>query len=242
MVHLIELLLVHGSHWTWEVILVLAGHTLSHRLRWNSRVALIVTGGHWSRLVWDCLCASLLQRACLFLGGFRAERLLGDYALLMQCVIDCLGGADTLSVRISTLLLLVHVLAQARLFFGWKLLLIDLRLADDVLGGTLRVILLFAAMDSCGGSVALDILGSLVDATAWTPTASLTIGSLILLHDVLEGLLIEVPARFVLICTLVDILRPASRMWNHQVLLVPRPWYLWLHRKIVRLVLLLAEP
>lgn len=90
----------------------------------------------------------------------------------MQRVIDRFGGADAPlpPVRISALLLLVHVLAQARLFFGRKLLLrVDLRLADDVLGAALRVVLLFAAVDPCRRRVTLHVLlptSGLVDAAA----------------------------------------------------------------------------
>ena len=84
----------------------------------------------------------------------------------MQRVIDGFGGADaapgTPPVRlIPALLLLVHVLAQARLFFGRKLLLrVDLRLADDVLRTALRVVLLLllAAVDTCRRGVTLDVL------------------------------------------------------------------------------------
>lgn len=73
-------------------------------------------------------------------------------------------------------------------------------------------------------------------------TATLAVRSLILLHDVLESLLIEVPARLVL-GRLVDALRPTSCVRDHQVLLVARPRDLRLHAEIVSLVLLLlAQP
>ena len=65
----------------------------------------------------------------------------------------------------------MHVLAQARLFFGRQLLLgVDLALADDVLGAALRVVLLFAAVDTGRCGVTLDVLlataGGLVDTAA----------------------------------------------------------------------------
>ena len=58
-----------------------------------------------------------------------------------------------------------------------------------------------------------------MDATCGT-AGSLAVRSLVLLHDVLEGLLIEVAARLVLVGTLVDVLGPASSVRHHQVLLV----------------------
>ena len=65
----------------------------------------------------------------------------------------------------------MHVLAQARLFFGRQLLLgVDLALADDVLGAALRVVLLFTAVDASRCGVTLDVLlataGGLVDTAA----------------------------------------------------------------------------
>ena len=117
MVHIIKLLLVHDSR-PREVIHILAGNSLAHVLGWDARVALIVARGHGAGLVRDGF--ALLESAGLFLGGFRAEGLLRDDALLVQCVVNCLGCANAAltTICISTLLFLVHILAQARLFFG----------------------------------------------------------------------------------------------------------------------------
>ena len=100
-------------------------------------------------------------------------------------------------VCISALLLLVHILAQARLFFRRQLFSRHLRLTNDVLGGTLRVILLSTMDTSCRGGALNVLVTRLVDPTAGA--ASLAVRSLILGHDVLEDLLIEVPTRFVLV-------------------------------------------
>ena len=71
--------------------------------------------------------------------------------------------------------------------------------------------------------------------------ATLAVRSLVLLHDVLERLLVEVATRLVLIRALIDALRSAGRVGHHQVLLVAGAGDLRLHLKVVRLVLLLAE-
>lgn len=84
----------------------------------------------------------------------------------MQRVIDRLGGSHAVAICISTLLLLMNILAQARLFFGRELLGIHLGCrADDVLDATLRVVLL-ATMHGRSRGRTLDVLISLVDATA----------------------------------------------------------------------------
>ena len=74
-------------------------------------MALIVARGHGAGLVRDGF--ALLESAGLFLGGFRAEGLLRDDALLVQRVINCLGCANAAlaTIWISTLLFLVHILA-----------------------------------------------------------------------------------------------------------------------------------
>ena len=79
--------------------------------------------------------------------------------------------------------------------------------------------------------------------SARSTVASLSIWSLILLHDVLESLLVEVAARF-MFGGLIDSLGTARCMGNHQVLLVTRSRDLGLHLQVAQLsgvVLLLAE-
>lgn len=58
---------------------------------------------------------SLLHRACIFLRELMTECILRHDALLVQRVIYCLRGTQTVRVPISTLLLLVHILAQTSL-------------------------------------------------------------------------------------------------------------------------------
>ena len=90
------------------------------------------------------------------------------------------------------------------------------------------------------------VLLGLYDATA-RDAPSLPIGLLVFLHDVLESLLVKIAALLALVC-LVDVLRPSSRQWHHQILSVPRSWHLRLHTQVIRRLLismvslLLAEP
>lgn len=142
MVQIIELLLMNcSSGGARQIICILARYLLSHRLGGDARVALVIARGHRSRLVRHHF--ALLDRAGLFLRRLRADRLVRDDALLMQRVVDRLRGADAVRIGVSALLLLVHVLAQARLFLGRKLLLcVQLGRADDGLGATLRIVLL----------------------------------------------------------------------------------------------------
>lgn len=81
----------------------------------------------------------------------------------------------------------------------------------------------------------------LLNATGYPGT--LPVRSLILLHDILECLLVEVAARLVL-GGLVDGLGAARGMRNHEVLLIARSRDLRLHLDVVRLghvLLLLAQ-
>ena len=221
-----------------KVASILARNTLNGRFRSHAWVTLVVVRGHGAGLVWDSL--ALLEGAWLFLGGLRAERLLRDNALLMKRIVNCFRGADTaMCVWISTLLLFVNILAQARLFFGWQLLLsCHLGGVSNVSGRPLRGVIL-ATMDCSPSRCTLHVLARLVDTTA--RCAALAIRSLVLWHDVLERLLVKVTARLMLVRGLVDALSSSSRVGYHQILLVPWAWYLRLHCQVIRLILLLAQ-
>ena len=135
-------------------------------------------------------------------------------------------------IRISTLLLLVDVLAEACLLLGRKLVLLrrrHARRADYVAGrGALRGILL-AIVHGYPGGLALDIFAGLVGTAG---AATLPVRSLVFRHDVLEGLLVEVAARLVL-GRLVDALGASRRVRNHQVLLIAGARDLRLHAQVV---------
>lgn len=128
----------------------------------------------------------LLLRAKVTLA--HVGRIICNHALLVDGVSDSLGGADSVSICISTLLLFVHVLRHAvglllrrhltllRIVLGWLLTnWLGGLLTHHGLAGALRSILFRAAYP--GG----DLVGN-----------ATSVDALILGHDLLEGLIIEV--------------------------------------------------
>ena len=104
----------------------------------------LVIGGHRARLIRETF--ALFKSARLFLGHFTAQSVLRNYTVLVESVINGFRRAHAMGIRVPALLLLVHVLAQARLLFRRELLVLltcsHSSSAYNVGGGALRLVLL----------------------------------------------------------------------------------------------------
>ncbi len=153
--------------------------------------------------------------------------------MLKHRIVYCFRGAYNLTVRIPAFMFFGNVLAELILFLCWKLALLCCRhLVGTILlrGCTSLWLVLFVLSTRRSGNKFVGLWSS-----ARPPVASLSVWSLILLHDILESLLIKVAARFVL-RGLVNSLGAARCMRNHQVLLVARSRDLCLHLEVAQLV------
>jgi len=134
----------------------------------------------------------------------------------MHRIVYCFRGTNDVSVRIPAFLLLMNVLAETGLFLSRKLVFLlrrHLRGSNLLRGCPLRSVLLIAVNHRRPGNKLIGLLNATGD------PGTLPVRSLILLHDVLERLLVEVAARFVL-GGLVGGLGAARGMRNDEVLLI----------------------
>ena len=152
-----------------------------------------------SWVVW-CHGPFLLLGSKLFLSAkfplTHVIRISSYHALLMNGVSDCLRCSDSMSVGISALLLFVNVLSHASLLLGWQLIFLLLAILSRLLW---RLRLLGADLGASHG------LGSLwcilfrasnrYRGINFVRHAS-PVDTLILGHNLLEGLIVEVATTF----------------------------------------------
>ena len=175
--------------------------------------------------------------------------IVSNHALLVDWVSDCLWSTDSMSVCISALLVFLSILTYAiGLFLGWELTL--LRIWRSVMGNWLLVLglgLHLLALNglacSLGRVLLLLRMLCLWVGRNFVCDAS-SVNALVLGHDLLESLVIEVTAAL-LLRRLVNRVHcwSASRVSGLKSLsfCVPRAWYLWLLHLLLMLLLRKSE-